>query len=211
MENSKPYREFGDFLRKYFLIKCKRYQSMPALPVRTATGRGFGGCTYCNNQTFSRILPYRKKCNGTTGSRRSLFSRKYPEMKYLAYFQAYTNTYDELDSLISKYEEALACPDVVGLIVGTRPDCMPDTLLDYFSALSQKVRDNRIWPGEHAGPYFNPYQPGTYTCRIREAIRHTAAQVLYTGAHLILGLPGESRERDITPCRHSVRPSAPQH
>ena len=59
-------------------------------------------------------------------------------MKYLAYFQAYTNTYDELDSLTSKYEEALACPGVVGLIVGTRPDCMPDTLLDYFSALSQK-------------------------------------------------------------------------
>ena len=66
------------------------------------------------------------------------FSRKYPEMKYLAYFQAYTNTYDELSSLKAKYEEALSYPGVVGLIVGTRPDCMPDALLDYFTALSRE-------------------------------------------------------------------------
>lgn len=59
-------------------------------------------------------------------------------MRYLAYFQAYTNTYDRLDSLILKYEEALAYPGVEGLIVGTRPDCMPEGLLDYFAELSQR-------------------------------------------------------------------------
>ena len=60
-------------------------------------------------------------------------------MKYLAYFQAYTNTYGELSHLVNLYEEAVACPDVVGLIIGTRPDCMPDTLLQYLASLSQRT------------------------------------------------------------------------
>ena len=116
-------------------------------------------------------------------------------MRYLAYFQAYTNTYDRLDSLIRKYEEALAYPGVEGLIVGTRPDCMPEGLLDYFAELSQRkfvmieyglestldktlVRINRGHTHEES----------------ESAIRRTAAKGIYTGAHLILGLPGESRD-----------------
>ena len=57
-------------------------------------------------------------------------------MKYLAYFQAYTNTYGELEELKHKYEEALTVADVVGLVIGTRPDCMPDDLLDYLEELN---------------------------------------------------------------------------
>ena len=59
-------------------------------------------------------------------------------MKYLAYFQAYTNTYGELEHLKCLYEEALAVDDVVGLVIGTRPDCVPDELLDYFAELQKK-------------------------------------------------------------------------
>ncbi len=65
------------------------------------------------------------------------FAHKYPEMKYLAYFQAYTNTYGELESLKRKYEEALAVEGVVGLVIGTRPDCMPDDLLRYLENLNK--------------------------------------------------------------------------
>ena len=116
-------------------------------------------------------------------------------MRYLAYILAYTITYYLLDSLILKYEEALAYPGVEGLIVGTRPDCMPEGLLDYFAELSQRkfvmieyglestldktlVRINRGHTHEEA----------------ESAIRRTAAKGIYTGAHLILGLPGESRD-----------------
>jgi hypothetical protein len=123
------------------------------------------------------------------------FSRKYPEMKYLAYFQSYTNTYDSLSSLTEKYEEALAYPGVVGLIVGTRPDCMPDELLDYFQALSKKTfvlleygvestlnktleRVNRQHSYEESA----------------EMIRKTAGRGIPVGAHMILGLPGETEE-----------------
>ena len=67
----------------------------------------------------------------------SFFGKKYPEMKYLAYFQAYTNTYDSIDILIEKYEEALHVCDVVGIIIGTRPDCVSDELLSYLSDLAK--------------------------------------------------------------------------
>ena len=197
MESSKPYRDFGDFLREVFLYKVQKISINAGFtcPNRDGT-KGFGGCTYCNNQTFSPEYCHTEKSvteQLEEGVR--FFSRKYPEMKYLAYFQAYTNTYDELNVLIAKYEEALASPDVVGLIVGTRPDCMPEALLDYFTALSKRkfvmieyglestldrtlIRINR----------------GHTHAESEDAIRRTAARGIYTGAHLILGLPGENRE-----------------
>ena len=197
MENSKPYREFGDFLREVFPYKVQKISINAGFtcPNRDGT-KGFGGCTYCNNQTFSPEYCHTEKSvteQLEAGVR--FFSRKYPEMKYLAYFQAYTNTYDELDSLISKYEEALACPDVVGLIVGTRPDCMPDTLLDYFSALSQKKFVIIEYGLESTlDRTLTRINRGHTHAESEEAIRRTAARNIYTGAHLILGLPGESRE-----------------
>ena len=197
MESSKPYRDFGDFLREVFPYKVQKISINAGFtcPNRDGT-KGFGGCTYCNNQTFSPEYCHTEKSvteQLEEGVR--FFSRKYPEMKYLAYFQAYTNTYDELNSLIAKYEEALAYPDVVGLIVGTRPDCMPEALLQYFADLSKKrfvmieyglestldctlIRINR----------------GHTHAESEDAIRRTAANGIYTGVHLILGLPGESRE-----------------
>lgn len=197
MENSKPYREFGDFLRELFPYKVQKISINAGFtcPNRDGT-KGFGGCTYCNNQTFSPEYCHTEKSvteQLEEGVR--FFSRKYPEMKYLAYFQAYTNTYDELDSLISKYEEALACPDVVGLIVGTRPDCMPNTLLDYFSTLSQKKFVMIEYGLESTlDRTLTRINRGHTHAESEEAIRRTAARNIYTGAHLILGLPGESRE-----------------
>lgn len=197
MENSKPYREFGDFLREVFPYKVQKISINAGFtcPNRDGT-KGFGGCTYCNNQTFSPEYCHTEKSvteQLEAGVR--FFSRKYPEMKYLAYFQAYTNTYDELDSLTSKYEEALACPGVVGLIVGTRPDCMPDALLDYFSTLSQKKFVMIEYGLESTlDRTLTRINRGHTHAESEEAIRRTAARNIYTGAHLILGLPGESRE-----------------
>jgi radical SAM protein (TIGR01212 family) len=123
------------------------------------------------------------------------FSRKYPEMKYLAYFQAYTNTYDEIDRLIAKYEEALSFPDVVGLIIGTRPDCMPNELLDYFSTLSQ----NKFVMIEYGLESTSDrtlirINRGHTHAESEDAILRTTDRGIYTGVHLILGLPGESKE-----------------
>lgn len=197
MENVKPYNDFGDFLRNVFPHKVQKISINAGFTCPNRDGsKGWGGCTYCNNQTFSPEYCHTEKSVSEQleeGIR--FFSRKYPAMKYLAYFQAYTNTYDELNSLKAKYEEALSYPGVVGLIVGTRPDCMPEALLDYFTDLS-KDKFVMIEYGLESTldkTLIRINRGHTYE-ESETAIRRTAERGIYTGAHLILGLPGESRE-----------------
>ena len=102
--------------------------------------KGYGGCTYCNNQTFNpAYCRTDKSVTQQLEEGKEFFARKYPEMKFLAYFQAYTNTYAELDKLRRMYEEALRVEGVVGLVIGTRPDCMPEELLDYLEELNRRT------------------------------------------------------------------------
>lgn len=194
----KSYSDFGDFLKKTFPFKVQKISINAGFtcPNRDGT-KGWGGCTYCNNQTFSPEYCHTQKTvteQLEEGIR--FFSRKYPEMKYLAYFQAYTNTYDGLESLIEKYEEALAFPEIVGLIIGTRPDCMPDKLLDYFA----KLAENKFILIEYGlestiDKTLTHINRGHTHAESDDTIRRTAKKGIYTGAHLILGLPGETREQ----------------
>ena len=197
MQNNKPYRDFGNFLKELFPFKVQKISINAGFtcPNRDGT-KGFGGCTYCNNQTFSPEYCHTEKSvteQLEEGVR--FFSKKYPNMKYLAYFQAYTNTYDELEKLIAKYEEALSYPDVAGLIIGTRPDCMPDDLLDYFAKLAEKKFVLIEYGLESTlDRTLERINRGHTHAESEDAIRRTAGKGIYTGAHLILGLPGESRE-----------------
>ena len=124
-------------------------------------------------------------------------------MKYLAYFQSYTNTYDNLKSLATKYEEALAYPGVVGLIVGTRPDCVSDELLDYFDALNKHVFLLIEYGVESTlnKTLERVNRQHTYEDSI-VMIRKTAERGIPVGAHIILGLPGESDEEVLS---HATR------
>ena len=135
------YNDFAGFLAGEFPFKVQKISVNAGFtcPNRDGT-KGFGGCTYCNNQTFNPA--YCRDDRSVTmqleeGKR--FFARKYPQMKYLAYFQAYTNTYGELELLKRMYEEALAVEGVVGLVIGTRPDCMPDSLLDYLEEVNRRT------------------------------------------------------------------------
>lgn len=197
METNKAYRDFSQFLKEAFPYKVQKISINAGFtcPNRDGT-KGFGGCTYCNNQTFSpEYCHTEKSVKEQLAEGIRFFSRKYPEMKYLAYFQAYTNTYDKIDKLIAKYEEALSFPDVVGLIVGTRPDCMPDELLDYFTMLSQKIFVMIEYGLESTlDRTLIRINRGHTHAESEEAIRRTAGRGIHTGAHLILGLPGENRE-----------------
>ena len=140
MDSIKRYRDFGDFLREKLPCKVQKISINAGFSCPNRDGsKGFGGCTYCNNQTFNpAYCQPQKSITQQLQEGVRFFARKYPEMQYIAYFQAYTNTYDELPALIDRYEEALAYPGVVGLIIGTRPDCMPDALLDYLASLSRE-------------------------------------------------------------------------
>ena len=197
MENSKPYRDFGDFLREVFPYKVQKISINAGFtcPNRDGT-KGFGGCTYCNNQTFSPEYCHTEKSvteQLEEGVR--FFSRKYPEMKYLAYFQAYTNTYAELEGLKRKYEEALQVDGVVGLVIGTRPDCMPEELLQYLEELNRHTFLMVEYGIESASDEtLRRINRGHTYADTVEAVQRTAACGILTGGHVILGLPGETHD-----------------
>ena len=197
VKNTKSYNEFADFLKGVFPFKVQKISINAGFTCPNRDGsKGWGGCTYCNNQTFSPEYCHTEKSVSEQlqeGIR--FFSGKYPEMKYLAYFQAYTNTYDAIENLKAKYEEALGFPGVMGLIIGTRPDCVPDFLLDYLGELS-KSRFVLIEYGMESTSdrTLARINRGHTHAESECAVRRTASRGIYAGAHLILGLPGESRE-----------------
>ena len=137
-----PYVDFATFLQRHFPgQKVQKITLTAGFSCPTRDGSmGKGGCTYCNNKSFSPNYATKlKSITEQIDEGIAFFRRKYPEMKYLAYFQSYTNTYGEVEDCIAKYEEALRHEDVVGLIIGTRPDCMPQPLLDYLKELSKRT------------------------------------------------------------------------
>ena len=191
------YNEYGLWLKEQLGVKVQKISLNAGFTCPNRDGRvGVGGCTYCNNQTFNPDY-----CVTTKSITRQLeegkhfFSRKYPDMKYLAYFQAYTNTYDSLQNLKAKYEEALSVPDVIGLVIGTRPDCMPNDLLDYLSDLNHRTFLFVEYGIESIyDATLSRINRGHTHAQTADAVTRTAACGIRTGAHLILGLPGESRE-----------------
>lgn len=197
MTERKRYREFGDFLRERFPFKAQKIAINAGFTCPNRDGsKGRGGCTYCNNQTFNpSYCQTDKSVTDQLAEGVRFFSRKYPEMRYLAYFQAYTSTYGELERLERLYEEALGYPGVVGLVIGTRPDCMPDHLLDYLARLSERALVLVEYGVESTlDRTLRRINRGHDFAEAEEAIRRTAARGIAVGAHLILGLPGESRD-----------------
>ena len=197
MTERKRYREFGDFLRERFPFKAQKIAINAGFTCPNRDGsKGRGGCTYCNNQTFNpSYCQTDKSVTDQLAEGVRFFSRKYPEMRYLAYFQAYTSTYGEQERLERLYEEALSYPGVVGLVIGTRPDCVPDRLLDYLARLSEQVLVLVEYGVESTlDRTLRRINRGHDFAEAQEAIRRTAARGIAVGAHLILGLPGESRD-----------------
>ena len=194
-ESLHRYNDFSAWLSTLFPYKVQKISLNAGFTCPNRDGTvGYGGCTYCNNQTFNpAYCRTEKSVTEQLEEGKQFFARKYPDMKYLAYFQAYTNTYGELQELKRKYEEALQVPDVVGIVIGTRPDCMPDELLDYLEELNRRTfliveygvesTDNATLKRINRGHTFEAAE---------EAIRRTAEKGIRVGVHIILGLPGET-------------------
>lgn len=193
--SAKPYNDFAAYLSTHFPHKVQKISIDAGFtcPNRDGT-KGRGGCTYCNNKSFSpEYGVHHVSVSEQLEKGISFFSHKYAEMKYLAYFQSYTNTYNEIDTLIALYEEALAYPNVVGLVISTRPDCMPDELLKYLQGISSKhfiiveygIESTLNRTLERVN------RQHTFEETI-ETITKTAQLGIPVGGHMILGLPGES-------------------
>jgi radical SAM protein (TIGR01212 family) len=158
---------------------------------------GTGGCTYCNSEAFnpSYCQPH-KSVSLQLNEGMEFHSKRYRRTdKYLAYFQPYSNTHAPLQHLQKLYEEALQTPGVIGLVIGTRPDCVDERKLDYLARLSEN--------------YYVIVEYGIESCydatlkRINRghtfadtvmALEETAKRGIKTGGHMIFGLPGETPE-----------------
>ncbi len=189
------YKDYSEFLAKHFDGKVQKLSVDVGFTCPNRDGSaGTGGCIYCNNRAFSpdwdkRHTPVAEQI--ARGKR--FFGKKYPDMKYLAYFQSYTSTYASPDSLMAIYNEALDQDDIVGLIIGTRPDCMPDSLLDRIASLDTKVFIEYGAESSHNSTLSLINRCHTWEATV-DAVHRTAARGIPVGLHLILGLPGEDEE-----------------
>lgn len=189
------YNSFSKWIRERFPFRVQKTSVDAGFSCPNRDGSiSSGGCSFCDNRTFNPSYCNRTLSIGQQISDgKAFFARKYPDMKYLAYFQAYSNTYADLDTIRRRYEEALACDGVVGLVVGTRPDCISDELLDYLERLNRQTFLTVEYGIESTcdATLERINRGHTFECS-RRAIAATHDRGIITGGHIIVGLPGES-------------------
>lgn len=193
----KRYKDYPSFFRTLFRERVQKLSIDGGFtcPNRDGT-KGTGGCTFCNNRSFN---PDYCRASSSVSEQiaegKAFFAAKYAGQKYLAYFQAYSGTYAPFGILKQRYAEALACPGVVGLVIGTRPDTVTDEVLDYLESLA---RDHYICIEYGVESANDEVLRGVNRCHTfaeaEDAILRTAGRGIRIGAHLIFGLPGENRE-----------------
>lgn len=166
---------------------------------------GTGGCTYCNNEAFnpSYCTP-EKSVNQQINEGIEFHKNRYRRAeKFLAYFQAYSNTYKPLQELIAIYDQALATDNIAGIVIGTRPDCIDEEKLAYFAQLSEKYYVIIEYGIESANNQtLKTINRGHTFEQAAQAVELTKQYGIKTGAHFIFGLPGETpddmlNQRDI--------------
>lgn len=194
------YRDFGSWIRERFPFRVQKLSVDAGFSCPNRDGRiGTGGCIYCDNRTFNpAYCDNRLSVTDQLERGKAFFARKYPQMKYLAYFQAYTNTYAPTEQLAALYKEALAVDDVVGLVIGTRPDCMSTSLMDYLAELNRKTFVLIEYGIESANDAtLRLINRGHDFACVRRTVEETHRRGLLTGGHVILGLPGDDREESL--------------
>ena len=198
MNKQKRYNDFSSFVRKKFNSRVQKVSIDAGFTCPNKDGtKGVGGCTYCNNNTFNPdyckpIKPIEQQIIEGI----DFFSKKYKTQKYLAYFQAFTNTYAPLSDLREMYNKALTNKDVIGLVIATRPDSIADDVLDYLEELSNQGYFIKLEFGLESTN--NKTLEIINRCQTHEdaidAFNRAAGRGLHLGGHLILGLPGENKD-----------------
>lgn len=158
---------------------------------------GIGGCSFCNNEGFSpSYLRDERDITRQIDTGITFMRRRYPKtLGFLAYFQSYSNTYDDLDKLKAIYAVALAHPHISGIVIGTRPDCLPDATLDYLAELATRtIVELEIGIESCADEVLRDCLRGHDFACTQDAIRRAAARGLFVTGHLLLGLPLETGE-----------------
>ena len=192
-----PYKTLSSALRERFGERIQKITIDAGMtcPNRDGTS-GRGGCIYCNDNG-SGTGAHTKGLSITEQieSAKSFLGRRYKAKKFIAYFQSYSNTYGPAEKLRELYEEALSVDGIVGLSIGTRPDCVPDEILDMIADLNretwitieyglQSIHDDTL----------KQINRGHSSEDFRDAVRRTRERGIDVCVHIILGLPGEDKE-----------------
>jgi radical SAM protein (TIGR01212 family) len=195
--SKKRYNAFSEELKALFGCRVHRISVDAGFTCPNRDGTvGTGGCIYCGGEgsgAFGIVRALSVAAQLEEG--KEVMVRKYKASKFIAYFQPYSNTHAPVEQLRAVYDEALTVNDIVGLIVGTRPDCLPPATLDLLAKYSQRTwfrlelglqsPHDRTLRSINRGHDFATFATAVERCRER-GIR--------VCAHVILGLPGESRE-----------------
>ena len=194
--HNRRFNAYSEYFKKKFGQRIQKLTIDAGFSCPNRDGTiAIGGCTYCNNQAFNpSYCNPQKSISQQINEGIEFHKARYRRAnKYLAYFQAFSNTHAPLNQLKNIYQQALEKDDIIGLVIGTRPDCIDDEKLDYFAQLSKK--------------YYIVIEYGVESCNnetLRQinrghdfeqavvAIEKTHQAGIHTGAHFIFGLPNET-------------------
>ncbi|MCQ2298621.1 MAG: TIGR01212 family radical SAM protein [Bacteroidales bacterium] len=201
------YNSYSQYFRSLFGGRMQKLSIDAGFSCPNRDGRlTTGGCTFCNNEAFTPSYLREDKEHNHMRVVKSITRqieegiefhqwRYHQPLRYLAYFQAYSNTYAPLEILKQRYEEALRHPQVAGLVIGTRPDCVDEEKLDYLASLAREYYVAVEYGVEsvYDTTLKTIHRGHDFACT-EKAVRMTAERGLHCGGHFILGLPGETRE-----------------
>ena len=196
-QNNKRYNDYSSFIKQRFNERVQKISLDTGFtcPNRDGT-KGVGGCTYCNNNSFNPdYCKPDKSITEQLDEGIAFFSKKYKTQRYLAYFQAYTNTYADINLVKELYTEAVEHPQVVGLVIGTRPDCINEDLIDFLSELSKEYFISLEFGVESTLDATLEQVNRCHTYQeTKDAYNLANNKGLHLGAHMIIGLPGETKD-----------------
>lgn len=192
-----PFNSYSKYIKSVFSERVQKISIDAGFTCPNRDGsKARGGCTYCDNKTFNPFYcSPEKTVTQQLNEGIAFFEPKYKTQKYLAYFQAYTNTYDNVDKLKKLYDEALSHPKVVGMVVSTRPDCIDKEIVELLNSYTKNyhiVLEIGIESTKNS-TLNRINRAHTYEETIN-AFNLTRNTNLHTGGHIIIGLPTETKQ-----------------
>lgn len=193
----KRFNSISDYLKDEFGVKTIKLGIDGGFTCPNRDGsKGYGGCTFCSDTGSGEF-------SSTVDDQIRLMSDKWPNAAYLAYFQNHTNTYAPAEELREKYYKVLADPRIKGLVIGTRPDCLGDDVLDLLSEIN---KTHFMWVELGLQTIHEETAERINRCYsldvFDKAMEDLRSRGLKTVVHLILGLPGENREMMLESVRY---------
>ena len=196
--NGRRYHAYNDWVKREHGGRLQKISIDAGFTCPNRDGKlGVGGCSFCSNEGFTPgYLREERDIGRQIDTGVAFMRRRYPDTKgFLAYFQSYSNTYGELGRLKELYAAALAHPDIGGLVIGTRPDCLPEATLDHLAELARTTLvELEIGIESCDDAVLRECLRGHDFACTQDAIRRAAGHGLFITGHLLLGLPLETRE-----------------